>query len=140
LRCQEHPDGRQHRLRDLPHRHGARFRQAPLQPQGPPGEPASHRGRRERHEGADRGARVVGRQRGAQHGDPVHAGARGHAGLHRPQRRAVPVPPLGPDRVPGLQGRAPRHRHRPPGEHRAPGEGHLRPHQRRRPPGLPRHL
>ena len=38
----------------------------------------------------------------------------------RAQRGALPVPALGPGRVRRLQGRAARHRHRPPGQHRAP--------------------
>ena len=39
----------------------------------------------------------------------------------RAQRRALPVPALGPDRVRRLQGRPAGHRHRAPGQHRAPG-------------------
>ena len=58
----------------------------------------------------------------------------------RAQRRAVPVPALGPDRVRRLQGRPAGHRHRAPGEHRAPREGHLRPPRRRRSAGVPRHV
>ncbi len=39
----------------------------------------------------------------------------------QPQRRALHVPALGPDRVQQLQGGAAEHRHRAPGEHRAAG-------------------
>ena len=58
----------------------------------------------------------------------------------RAQRRAVPVPALGPDRVRRLQGRPAGHRHRAPGEHRAPRQGHLRPPRRRRSARIPRHV
>ena len=59
----------------------------------------------------------------------------------RAQRRALPVPALGPGRVQRLQGGAARHRHRAPGQHRIPGPrgawnangvaypGHLRRHR-----------
>ena len=54
----------------------------------------------------------------------------------RAQPRALPVPALGSDRLRRLQGRAPGHRHRPPGQHRAPGPHRHGPRRR----GLPRHL
>ncbi len=54
----------------------------------------------------------------------------------RAQPRALPVPALGPDRLRRVQGRAPGHRHRPPGEHRTPRP---RGHDPRR-QGLPRHV
>ena len=53
----------------------------------------------------------------------------------RAERRALPAPALGPDRVPGSAGRAARHRHRPPGQPRVPGDGRDRPRGRRRRPG-----
>ena len=67
-----------------------------------------------------------------------------HRRLVRPQRGdrvraepgALPVPALGADRLRRLQGGAPGHRHRAPGQHRAPGPGDLHPQR----PGLPRHL
>ena len=43
----------------------------------------------------------------------------------RPQPGALPVPPLGPDRLRRLQGGPAGHRHRAPGQHRAPGPGDL---------------
>ena len=41
----------------------------------------------------------------------------------RAQRRALPAPALGPDRVPRPARRAARHGHRPPGQPRVPGDG-----------------
>ena len=84
----------------------ARRREPALQPEGPAGEPAPHRGRRRHHRRPHPGPRRLGRGRRARQGDPVHAGARDHAGLHR---RAL---------------------HRRPGHH-ARGDG--RPRRRRRP-------
>ena len=55
----------------------------------------------------------------------------------RAQRRALPVPALGPDRVRRLQGRAAGHRHRAPGQHRVPG---ARGDGRATASGLPGHL
>ena len=43
----------------------------------------------------------------------------------QPQPRALRVPPLGPERLRELPGRAARHRHRPPGEPRVPGPRRL---------------
>ena len=54
-----------------------------LQPEGAAGEPAAHRGRRRHHRRPHPRARRLGRGRRARQGDPVHAGARDHAGLHR---------------------------------------------------------
>ena len=54
-----------------------------VQPEGPAREPAAHRGRRRHHRRPHPGARRLGRRRRARQGDPVHAGARDHAGLHR---------------------------------------------------------
>ena len=63
-------------------------RGAALHAQGAAGEPAAHRGRRQRHRRPDPRAGCVGSRRRAQRGDPVHPGARDHAGLHRrPVRR-----------------------------------------------------
>ena len=45
----------------------------------------------------------------------------------RAQRRALPAPALGPDRVPRPAGRAARDRHRPPGQPRVPRHGRHRP-------------
>ena len=42
----------------------------------------------------------------------------------RPQRRALPVPALGPGCLRRLQGGAAGHRHRAPGQHRVPGAHH----------------
>ena len=167
-------------------------------PEGPAGEPPPHRGRRRHHRRRHQALAGWDAGGGARQGDPVHAGARDHAGLHRravhrrpghhargdgrPRRRrhqdqpagpgraghrplrdrrrlrhargvraqrrdrvpaqpgALPVPALGPGRLRRLQGRAPRHRHRPPGQHRAPRPGHLHPRDRRRAHGVPRHL
>ena len=53
----------------------------------------------------------------------------------RAQRRALRVPALGPGRLRGLQGRAARHRHRPPGQPRVPGARGVR----RRRDAVPRH-
>ena len=53
----------------------------------------------------------------------------------RAQPRALPVPALGPERVRGVQGRAPGPGHRPSGQHRG---ARARRHGPRR-PGLPRH-
>ena len=69
------------------------------------------------------------------------------AGRVRAQRRlrvpaqpgALPVPALGPGRVRRLQGRAARHRHRPPGQHRVPRPHRHDPRGRRCPSGLPGH-
>ena len=156
------------------------YEQLPVQPQGAAREPAAHRGRREHHRRPHPGARRWDPDGRARHRDPVHAGPRDHAGLHRralrrrprhhargrratsaatrprstrsrpaelvidhsviadlfgtderlraqrrarvrAQRRALPVPALGPDRVRRLQGRPAGHRHRAPGQHRAPG-------------------
>ena len=47
------------------------------------------------------------------------------------QRGALPVPALGPGRVPGLQGGAAGYGHRAPGEHRVPGERRDDPRRRR---------
>ena len=50
----------------------------------------------------------------------------------QPQRRALHVPALGPDRVQQFQGGAAQHRHRAPGQHRAAGARHVRGRCRRR--------
>ena len=52
------------------------------------------------------------------------------------QRRALPVPALGPGRLRRLQGGAAGHRHRAPGQHRVPGQRRDGPRRG----GLPRHL
>ena len=52
-------------------------------------------------------------------------------------KRALPVPALGPDRVRRVQGRPARHRHRAPGQHRVPGP--RRSCRARRRSGLPGH-
>ena len=61
-----------------------------VQPQGAAGEPAPHRGRRRHHRRRHQGARRLGRRRRARQGDPVHAGPRDHAGLHRRAVRRRP--------------------------------------------------
>ena len=53
----------------------------------------------------------------------------------RAQRRALPAPALGPDRVPRPARRAARDRHRPPGQPRVPGHGRHGSDRCRRPPG-----
>ena len=53
----------------------------------------------------------------------------------RPQRRALPAPPLGPDGVPRPPRRAARDGHRPPGQPRVHRDGHRRPRGRRGRPG-----
>ena len=90
------------------------------------------------------------RARRARH-RPLGAGRRvRHARRVRPQRRegvraqpgALRVPALGPGRLRGLQGRAARHRHRPPGQPRVPrarGVHERRDRARGSAPGLPRH-
>ena len=61
----------------------AGLREAPVQPQGAAREPAAHRRRRERHQGADRGARIVGCRRPSPTPRSSSRRPRGHAGLHR---------------------------------------------------------
>ena len=92
LWCQGHVGRQREVLRDLPAERGRgrrhRRRVAALQPEGAAGEPAPHRGRRGHHRRRHQGAGRLGRRRGSRQGDPVHAGARDHAGLHRrPLRR-----------------------------------------------------
>ena len=58
----------------------------------------------------------------------------------RAQRRALPVPALGPGRLQRLQGRPAGHRHRAPGQHRAPGPRDLPAPGGRQGHRLPRHL
>ena len=53
------------------------------------------------------------------------------------QPRALRLPALGPERVRQLQGRAARHRHRPPGEPRIPGARRVRAGRRRRAQAYP---
>ena len=115
----------------LARRRGAR--DAALQPEGAAGEPAAHRGRREHHRRPHPGARRVGPERRARHRDPVHAGPRDHAGLHRRAVRRRPRhhargrrrPRRRPDEdQPARAGRA---GHRPLGDHRR-----LRPRRRLR--------
>ena len=84
------------------------------------------------------GHRPLGHRRPVRHRERARAQRRDRV---RAQRRALPVPALGPDGVRRLQGRPAGNRHRAPGQHRAPGEGHLhRVTVERRPPRLPRHL
>ena len=83
------------------------------------------------------GHRPLGHRRPVRHRERPRAQRRDRV---RAQRRALPVPALGPDGVRRLQGRPAGHRHRAPGQHRAPRQGHLRPHRRRRAARLPRHL
>ena len=94
LWCQGHVGRQRQVLRDLPPGRGRRGRPrrrvAALQPQGAAGEPAPHRGRRGHHRRRHQGAGWLGRRRGPRQGDPVHAGARDHAGLHRRALRRRP--------------------------------------------------
>ena len=83
LRREEDPDGRVARLHDLRDRHRRGVRAAPVQPQGAAREPAPHGGRREHHRRPHPRPRQLGPEGGAEHRDPVHAGPRDHAGLHR---------------------------------------------------------
>ena len=94
------------------------------------GQPARARGPRHRPLGPGRPLRDAGRVR-------LQRRARVRA-----ERRALPAPALGPDRVPRPAGRAARHGHRPPGQPRVPGDGRDRragPVGRPRPDRLPRH-
>ena len=86
-----------------------------VQPQGAAGEPAAHRGRGQHHRRAHPRARGVGSGGHPEPGDPVHPGARDHAGLHRravhrrprrhargdarPRRRSVEDQPAGAGRA-----------------------------------------
>ena len=112
------------RVRDLPALRRRGLGAPAVQPQGAPGEPAAHRGRGQRHGRPRARARRVGPERRARHRDPVHPGARDHAGLHgravrrrprhdargrhRARRRPGQGQPAGPGRA----------RHRPFGDHR----------------------
>ena len=80
-----------------------------------PEEDQPARARRARH-------RPLGHRRPLRHRGRLRAQRRDRV---RAQRRALPVPALGPDRVRRLQGRAAGHRHRAPGQHRVPRPGHL---------------
>ena len=64
------------------------------------------------------GHRPLGDRRRVRHRRRLRAQRRDRV---RAQRRALPVPALGPGRLRRLQGRAARHRHRAPGQHRVPG-------------------
>ena len=65
-----------------------RRRPAPLHASRPARERPAARGRRDGHDGRRRGGRDVGRDRGAEPRDLLHAGARPAPGLHgRPRRR-----------------------------------------------------
>ncbi len=75
---------------DLPARRGRGKRPAAVQPEGAAGEPAAQRGRAQRHRRPGARARRLGPRRRARHRDPVHARARGHAGLHRRAVRRRP--------------------------------------------------
>ena len=68
------------------------------------------------------GHRPLGHRRPLRHRERARAQRRDRV---RAQRRALPVPPLGPDRVRRLQGRPAGNRHRAPGQHRVPGARHL---------------
>ena len=129
--------GRRDRLRDLPASSRRGRRPAAVQPQGAAGEPAAHRGRRQRHRRPHPRARRLGPGGRAGHRDPVHAGPRDHAGLHRrPVRRRPrhharggPRPRRRPgQRQPARPGRA---GHRPLGDRRLLRPRRLRAAQRR---------
>ena len=100
-------------------------RDAAVQPQGAAGEPAAHRGRRQRHRRADPGGRPVGPRRRARHRDPVLPRPRGDAGLHRRARRGRP----------GHHARGRRRARRRPGQDQPAGPGRTghRPLRDRRP-------
>jgi hypothetical protein len=70
------------------------------------------------------GHRPLRHRRPVRHRERVRAERRARV---RAQRRALPVPALGPDRLRRLQGRAAGNRHRASGEHRVPGARHLHP-------------
>ena len=77
-------------VRDLPAGRGRGLGPPPVQPEGAAGEPAPHRGRREHHRRPHPRARRLGPQAQPEQGDPVHAGPRDHAGLHRRALRRRP--------------------------------------------------
>ena len=87
LRCQGHARGRTasptRSTGSRGHRRRPRRRVAAVLAEGAAGEPAAHRGRRRHHRRRHPGAGRLGRRGRARQGDPVHAGARDHAGLHR---------------------------------------------------------
>ncbi len=72
-----------HAVRDLPAGRGRGSVRPPVQPEGPAGEPAAHRGRRERHRRPRPGAGPLGSEGQSPTRDPVHPGPGDHAGLHR---------------------------------------------------------
>ena len=87
------PRGRRPRLRDLPPRRAAgalRRRPPAVLDQGAAGERAAARGRGVGVEGRRRGDRLLGRRRRAERRDPLPAGPRADAGLHRRARRRRP--------------------------------------------------
>ena len=105
-------------------RHHARGRRRPRRR---PGQDQPARAGRDGHRPLGHHRRVRPRRRlRAQRRDRVPA-----------QRRALPVPALGPDRVRRLQGRPAGHRHRPPGQHRAPRPHRHGPERRRAPTPTP---
>ena len=145
------PQGGRRGARDLgPHRRAAKRDRLHAGARGDAGLHRRARGRRPR-----RDARRDGRPRRRPEQDqPAGAGRAGDRPLGpgrrvrharrlprqrrarvRAQRGALRVPALGPGRVRGLQGRAARHRHRPPGQPRVPGARGVR----RRRHAVPRH-
>ncbi len=143
-----HVRGRRDDPRDLPDLRGPRSRGASLHAQGPPGEPAAHRGRCECHSRPDPHPGCLGSGCRAHRRDPVHPGAGDHAGLHRcPVRRGPrhharghegPRGRPGEDQPAGTRGA----RHRPLGHrrllrHPRLGDPQCRPRVRAQPGALP---
>ena len=85
----DHP-GRRGRARDLPAVGRGGRRATAVQPQGAAGEPAAHRGRRQRHRRPRPRPGRLGPHGRAGHRDPVHPRPRDHAGLHRRALRGRP--------------------------------------------------